>query len=161
MKSTSSFSSRILNFALATAALPLLALGDRTPVVPDNLLVPDGNKVAFHAYAAGVQIYVCTQSATDPTQFTWVFKAPEAVLFADAAGHGEVAIHYAGPTWESDSGSKVVGVVLQRAPVPNAIPWLLLQAKSTEGPGVFQGVTFIQRLNTVGGTAPTTNCDAA
>ena len=45
--------------------------------------------------------------------------------------------------------------------IATTIPWLLLRANSTEGPGVFQGVTFIQRLNTVGGTAPTTNCDAA
>ena len=160
MKRTGLLRSSILKPALAAAILPLLAVADRTPSVPDNLKVPDGNKVAFRAYAVGVQIYVCTQSATDPTQFTWVFKAPEAVLFADSAGHGEVAIHYGGPTWESNSGSKVVGAVLERAPVPGTIPWLLLRATSEEGPGIFEGITYIQRLNTAGGAAPTTNCDA-
>jgi hypothetical protein len=31
---------------------------------------------------------------------------------------------------------------------------LLLEAASTQGPGVFHGVTDIQRVNTVGGKAP-------
>lgn len=36
---------------------------------------------------------------------------------------------------------------------PDAIPWLLLGAVS-QGPGVFHRVAFIQRVNTVGGNAP-------
>jgi hypothetical protein len=82
--------------------------------------------------------------------------APEAVLFS---GGREVAIHFAGPTWESNSGSRVVGTVLDHcSPDPDSIPWLLLGAvpAPSEGPGVFNGVTFIQRLNTVGGLAPAT-----
>ena len=31
---------------------------------------------------------------------------------------------------------------------------MLLSAASTEGPGIFDKVTFIQRVNTVGGNAP-------
>src|SRR5437773_1176672 len=42
----------------------------------------------------------------------------------------------------------------------NAIPWLLLQAVSNEGDGRFSDVTYIQRVNTVGGTAPATAGDA-
>ena len=81
--------------------------------------------------------------------------APSAVLSADAAGYGTVGIHYAGPTWESVSGSKVVGTVAKRCtPDPNAIPWLLLSAVTSEGPGIFHRVTAIQRINTVGGNAP-------
>jgi hypothetical protein len=138
---------------LATVAAALLALGtvaraDRTPEVPANLQVPEGNKVAFHAYAAGVQIYQWNGT-------NWAFVAPEAVLFADAGDHGEVALHYAGPTWESGSGSKVVGVRVAGATVdPSAIPWLLLRAVSSEGPGIFHRVTFIQRVDTTGGNAP-------
>src|SRR5690349_6439967 len=56
------------------------AADDRTPTVPPALAVPEGNKVSFQVYATGVQIYVWTQSTTDPTQFSWVFKAPEAML---------------------------------------------------------------------------------
>jgi hypothetical protein len=113
-----------------------------------NLQVPEGNKVAFHAYARGVQVY-----RWDGTR--WVFVAPEAVLFADAQGNGAIGTHYAGPTWESNSGSKVVGTVLERCTADaTAIDWLLLKAVSTEGPGLFHRVTFIQRVDTVGGKAP-------
>jgi hypothetical protein len=39
---------------------------------------------------------------------------------------------------------------------PDAIPWLLLAAvpASTEGPGIFADTTYIQRVNTSGGKAP-------
>jgi Protein of unknown function (DUF3455) len=136
-------------------------LKSREPDVPEILQVPDGQKIAFRTFAEGVQIYTCQASATDPTQFVWTFKAPEAVLFE--GGGGTVGLHYAGPTWESNSGSKVVGSVLERSPSsdPNAIPWLLLEARSAEGPGIFARVTYIQRVNTTGGTAPTEGCDAA
>jgi uncharacterized protein (TIGR03118 family) len=114
-----------------------------------QLQAPAGNKVAFHAYAEGVQIYVWTGT-------NWAFVAPEATLYADAGYHGVVAAHYAGPTWESKSGSTVVGTRLASATAdPDAIPWLLLKAKSTDGHGIFAKVTYIQRVNTVGGTAPT------
>lgn len=113
-----------------------------------NLQVPAGNKLALRVFAEGVQIY-----HWDGT--TWSFDGPLAVLSADAAGRSTVGTHYSGPTWESVSGSKVVGTLLERCtPDPNAIAWLLLGAASTEGPGVFHRVTFIQRVNTVGGNAP-------
>jgi hypothetical protein len=128
---------------------------NRAPEVPAALAVPDGNKVSFQGYAEGVQIYVSTPSPTDPTAFVWTFKAPEAVLF-DNDGN-VVAIHYAGPTWESSSGSKVIGARVAGATVdPTAIPWLLLRAASTEGPGIFEHTTFVQRVNTNGGLAPAT-----
>jgi hypothetical protein len=98
-----------------------------------------------------VQIYT-----NNAARLVWGFKAPEAVLLA-ADGHGEIGIHYAGPTWESESGSKVVGA--REAGFTNdvsAIPWLLLRAASTEGPGIFEGTTYIQRVNTSGGLAPAT-----
>jgi hypothetical protein len=119
------------------------------PDVPAALEVPDGNKVHFHGYAAGVQIYTWQGAGG------WVFKAPEAVLYGSPEDEGEIAIHYAGPTWESNSGSMVVGSKVAGATVdPSAIPWLLLAAKSNDGPGIFAKVTYIQRVNTVGGLAP-------
>jgi len=86
-------------------------------------------------------------------------SVPEAVL-SDADGN-IVGVHFAGPTWESNSGSKVVGVKLAAStanpPVdPNEIPWLLLQAKSSEGPGIFANITYVQRVSTAGGKAPAT-----
>jgi Protein of unknown function (DUF3455) len=150
-----------LNGILAALALLLPTLvapaaadpgnDSRAPDLGDchDLQAPAGNKVAFHVYAEGVQIYRWNGTS-------WIFVVPEAVLFADAGSHGAVGIHYAGPTWESHSGSKVVGMVLERCtPDPDAIAWFLLRAVFTEGPGIFHRVTFIQRVNTVGGNAPT------
>jgi len=113
-----------------------------------KLEAPLGSTVAFHAYARGVQIYRWSGTS-------WAFIAPSADLFADAGGNGKIGSHYAGPTWRSVSGSTVVGTVIDRCtPNPDAIPWLSLGAVSADGPGVFGRVTFIQRVNTVGGNAP-------
>ena len=135
--------------AFACCATLATAEDNRAPDVPcDSIKVPEGNKVIFHAYAIGTQIYRWNGS-------TWVFVAPAAVLFANADFDGEVGIHYGGPTWESNSGSKVVGRRLEGcSPDPGSIPWLLLEATATDGPGIFSHVTFIQRVNTVGGVAP-------
>jgi Protein of unknown function (DUF3455) len=146
-----------------TMVLALLALAFALPVganarddnrAPDvgdytDLWVPEGNKVCFHTYAEGVQVYRWNGAS-------WDFMAPEAWLYAgDGEDDEPVGIHYAGPTWESASGSKVIGTVAARAtPDSTAIPWLKLQAVSSTGPGIFDGVTFIQRVNTVGGKAP-------
>lgn len=154
-----------LNLALAVLVLLQLAFvalaeaksgnDPRAPELGDcqDLQVPAGNKVAFHVYAEGVQIYLWNGTS-------WSFVGPEADLFVDAGENGVVGIHYSGPTWESNSGSKVVGMVLERCtPDPSAIPWLLLKAVSNEGPGIFHDVTFIQRVNTVGGNAPSDTGD--
>ena len=115
----------------------------------DRLNAPEGSKMVFHAYARGVQIYRWSGSA-------WTLYGPDATLSADAAGNSLVGTHYVGPTWESNSGSKVVGAVVDRCtPNPNAVAWLLLSAKAS-GHGIFQSVTHIQRVNTVGGVAPST-----
>jgi len=144
-------------FVLALVATPLFAEpgnDNRAPELTgdaEKLEAEAGNKVAFHAYAEGVQIYRWTGTA-------WAFVGPEAVLYAtdNAGGAGVIGIHYAGPTWESAGGSKVVGQVVDRCtPDPDAIDWLLLRGASSGGPGIFNGVTFIQRINTVGGKAPT------
>jgi hypothetical protein len=146
---------------LCAAALPFGAcagIDARAPELPNvcaSITVPEGNKVCFHAYAIGAQIYRWNGSA-------WVFVAPAAVLYANADHDGEVGTHYAGPTWESNSGSKVVGLrVAGCTPDVTAIPWLLLQAVSTEGPGIFHRVTYVQRVRTVGGLAPSARGAAA
>jgi hypothetical protein len=120
---------------------------NRAPEVPEAIEVPDGNKVHFHGFGQGVQIYTWNGSS-------WGAAVPEATLY-DTEGN-VVAIHFAGPTWESNSGSKVVGAVVPpRVTVdPDAIPWLLLKAVSTEGDGIFANTTYIQRVNTTGGKAP-------
>lgn len=118
------------------------------PAVCGNIQVEAGNQVAFRVYAIGVQIWRWNGSA-------WAFVAPEANLFADAGYRGQVGTHYAGPTWESNSGSKVIAARVDGcSPDSSSIPWLLLRKVTTDGPGIFTDVTFIQRANTNGGIAP-------
>lgn len=164
---------RIGHSLVVAAATALVGCGEVAPVGPDprvealaaqagngpwagdlgacdSLRVSDGRQPVFHAYATGVQVYRWTGTS-------WSFVGPVAVLSADAGGKSVIGTHYSGPTWESVSGSKVVATVLRRCTAdPGAIPWLLLGAVSSEGPGVFQRVAYIQRLDTVGGNAPST-----
>jgi hypothetical protein len=139
---------------MGASTLGAESAGDtREPELPAacaDIAAPAGNKVSFQTYAIGAQVYRWDGAA-------WVFVAPAAILYANADYDGEVGTHYAGPTWESNSGSMVVARrVAGCTPDANSIPWLLLEAVSTEGPGVFKRVTFIQRVNTVGGLAPST-----
>lgn len=145
---------------LSFAAAAFLG-GEAGAAVPEKLRLPDTQKVALEVQATGVQIYTCAASKADPARFEWAFKAPEADLFALTGK--KVGIHYAGPTWESTDGSKVVGEVKAKddGPDPSAIPWLLLSAKSTSGTGVFTSTQSIQRLWTAGGKALAEGCDAA
>jgi len=157
----------MIKIALLLMMVELTMAGYHTagqdPEVPANLKVPAGNKLVFQAFAKGVQIYRCTQDPADTNRFAWVFVAPDADLYAHADFSGPVGRHYAGPTWESTDGSKVVGIKLQQAdsPDPGAIPWLLLRSASGSGSGVLGKVTFIQRVHTSGGKAPATIADKA
>ena|SRR5438128_4448342 len=134
-------------------------LQPQTAVLPENLRVPAGQPLLLRAAARGAQIYTCKAKAAEPTAFEWVLKAPDAELF-DQRG-AKIGRHYAGPTWESNDGSRVVGEVMQRSPVQGAVPWLLLRAKSNEGAGAFATARYIQRLDTIGGLAPSAGCDGA
>lgn len=129
------------------------AIGLRPPDLPpgcERLEITDGSELIFHAFAIGVQIYRWNGAA-------WDFVAPQANLYADEGYHGLVATHYAGPTWESNSGSKVVGLRADGCmPDTTAIPWLVLDSVRNEGRGIFAHVSHIQRLNTIGGLKPAT-----
>jgi hypothetical protein len=140
-----------------------MALASSVPAsahpVPEKLRAPVNNVLLFTARAVGVQIYVCKAQAASPNVFAWTFKAPEATLYNERGD--KISRHYAGPTWEGNDGSKVVGEVVERvdAPNPHAIPWLLLKAKSHDGSGAFSTISYIQRLDTDGGVAPQDGCD--
>ena len=141
--------------ALALAlgfASPARAGDVRGPELPlpvcGKIDVPAGNRLSSHVYALGVQIYRWSGSH-------WVFIAPEATLYSDPCYETEVGIHFAGPTWKANDGSAVKGARLEDCtPYRGAIPWLLLDATPLSSIGVFARLTFIQRVNTIGGTAP-------
>jgi hypothetical protein len=127
-----------------------------SPEIPDSLKVPSNQQFLFKTSAKGKQIYTC-QATND--RFEWTLKSPEAVL-RDENGKW-FGLHYFGPSWEAADGSKIAGEVKAKsdAPKADAIPWLLLQATSHEGDGVFKPVNWVVRLNTNGGKAPVDGCD--
>ena len=140
----------LLGLALLSASAPAARAADyRAPEVPDEIAVEDGNVVHFHGFAHGVQIY--TWNGTD-----WGRAVPRATLF-DEDGN-IVATHFAGPTWRSNSGSEVVGALPPKSVTVDrdSIPWLLLKADPdrTHGPGILANTSFIHRVNTAGGNAP-------
>jgi hypothetical protein len=134
-----------------------------TPMVtvPDKLKPGANESLVMIVPARGVQIYECRARKDQGGGYEWAFVAPEADLF-DARGN-RTGRHYAGPHWEATDGSKILGTLKERAdaPVADAIPWLLLAAKSVGSEGSFSKVTSIQRVNTVGGVAPKAGCSQA
>jgi hypothetical protein len=122
--------------------------------VPAGLQPPAGNVLTAQFVASGVQVYQCTAGA-------WVFLEPAANLLGYVTGTSSIqtAIHYKGPTWESTTdGSLVQGMTVASSPVPGSIPQLLLKATANRGTGIFGTVTYINRLDTSGGAAPTGSC---
>lgn len=129
------------------------------PAIPTLLDPGPTTKLAMVVAATGVQIYEC-RAKKDAVGYEWAFVAPDADLL-DARG-SVVGRHGAGPYWQANDGSRVVGTVRERADAPeaNAIPWLLLATRSTGAEGAFSRVTSIQRVSTTGGVAPSTGCSA-
>jgi len=127
--------------------------------VPAALNPPVDATLAAALPARGVQIYTCAIPAAGGAP-AWTLKAPHAVL---GKGHDVEAIHFAGPSWQANDGSLVTATRVASAPAPDTtdIPWLLLQAATHTGAGVFTPVTLIQRLATEKGVAPATGCDDA
>ena len=138
---------RLAPLAVAAALLPaaVASAGPPAPDVPGDIAAPAGEKVFLVEHAVGVQIYSCNGTS-------WGLVAPRANLYDD---HGKLEMtHYAGPTWETVEGSKVVGRRVNGVqPDQTAIPWLLLEATSTTN-GRLAHIKHIQRINTAGGMAP-------
>jgi hypothetical protein len=158
---TTQFVAKILQASLCAAVAGCAVSAAKPNDVPAPLSVPDSQILTQQLHATGVQIYQCQPAKGDPAQFEWSLKQPQATLFTPAGRN--VGKHYAGPTWEANDGSKVTGEVIARAnsPVADAIPWLLLSAKTTSGTGIFRAVRSIQRLHTQGGAAPAGGCGQA
>lgn len=144
------------------ALLPGLAFAARPepPRVPSAIQVPAGNVPFLLGHARGTQNYTCQATSTG---YAWTLVGPDAVLVDDRGK--QIMTHYAGPTWKARDGSTVVAAKVDGVTVsPTAIPWLLLKATTT-APGPhgdrLTHTTYIQRVNTTGGLAPTSGCDQA
>ena len=158
-----------------TATPPLWAQADRVtpPAVPANIQVPAGSKPFLAGHAVGTQDYICLPSGTG---FAWTFFAPQATLFTD--DDRQVITHFLSPdpsesgvprpTWQdSRDTSTVRGKVMASSSDPafvarDAIPWLLLEVTGAQdGPThghTLTKTTFVQRVNTFAGIAPSTGC---
>lgn len=135
---------------------PQTAPGD--PIDPRTYAPESKPFLALHA--TGVQKYTCGANAA------WVFTDPEATLFRTGGKKKPAGTHYLNvatgrPVWRLNDGSSVEAARVASAPgAPGSIAWLLLAATATEsGEGDrLAGTTWVQRLNTSGGLAPTGAC---
>lgn len=152
----------------ALLALPLVlsacAMTPGAPMVdnaalPEAVRVPAGHMATMTTVGKGEITYECRAKAGMPGQHEWAFVAPVATL-ADPRG-AMVGRYYGGPTWEASDGSKVTGKQVAVAPaMAGSIPLQLVKAEPAMGMGAMQGVSYIQRLNTMGGVAPAAPCTA-
>ena len=154
-------SCRALVVGMAAAAATLSMTQVASAAAPDQprpvrIAVPAGNKVFLVGHAKGVQIYPCNNGVWGTA------STPRATLFDDKGKF--VATHFPGrpgrprtaaTSW--DAGRR--GERTQPRPHQPAIQWLLLSPNSTapgpKGGDEFVKTTYIQRVNTNGGVAPT------
>lgn len=149
---------RGLAFATLVVASAGFSFSVAAQDVPQQLRPPGNQQLLLQVHAKGDQVYICKG---DAAQFAWTLKAPDAQLFDK---NGKLfGKHFAGPSWEANDGSRVTGKAVANSPSPdaNSIPWLLVTILSHDGSGVLSRVTTIQRLNTKGGKAPESGCDAS
>src|SRR5262249_5427747 len=152
----------IANLALLLLASACVAHGGpKAPLVDRPMRAPVGNEVILRASAKGVQVYVCEEVKSEgAARYEWVLRGPSAELYDEH--DSRIGTRYKGPTWQAQDGSKVLCEVKEKQLAPSgAIPWLLLKAKAHEGAGTMSRVSWVQRVDTVGGNPPTTACDAA
>ncbi len=121
-----------------------------------RIRAPADEEPAFMMSASGVQIY---ESKAAANAFQWSFVAPDATLYDNGRGAGtqSTANQWASATDRSSVSGAVCSV---QAAGGSNLPWAILQAIPAAEDGVFAGVTSIQRVNTSGGVAPASGCDA-
>jgi len=158
-----------------TVAQPYPGHADKImpPPVPSNIQVPAGNKAFLEGHAIGTQDYICLPSDSG---FAWTFFGPQATLFND--DDKQVITHFLSSnpfesgtpraTWQHSRDTSTVwamAIASSSDPAfvaPGAIPWLLLEVVGAEdgptGGDKLSETTFIQRLNTSEGVAPSTGC---
>ena len=177
-------------FAVAFAlALPQPAYADDVtpPPVPGNIKVRAGNEAFLVGHAVGTQNYVCLPSGSG---VAFTLFTPEATLFSDDGKqitthffspnpfehNTNPAVSAAGTiraTWQHSRNTSTVWGQVKPGDsssdaafvAPNAIAWLLVTVVGAEngptGGDTLTETTFIQRLNTSGGLAPSTGCTSA
>lgn len=130
-------------------------------MLPGTVQVPAGHRVALETVGQGRITYECRAKAGMPADSEWVFVGPDARL---VDRRGQAVGRYWGPpaTWEHDDGSKLTATQVAVAPAEaGSIPLQLVKANPAMGSGAMTGVTYIQRVATRGGVAPSAACTSA
>jgi len=154
------------------------------PPVPATLQVPAGNKPFLEGHGVGTQNSVCRPSGSGAA---YALFTPQATLFKDDGD--AVTTHFFSPNpFEANTNSAVVAPGGIRATwqhsrdtssvwakvdqlstdpafvAPGAVAWLLLESVGTQdgpnGGDTLTPTTFVQRVNTSGGVAPSTGCSS-
>ncbi len=126
--------------------------------LPANMQVPSGHTVAMETVGVGLITYECRAKKDMAGQYAWTFAGPDAKLMSRK---GQQVGKYYGPpaTWEAMDGSRITGKQLAVSPGGQGnIPLQFVQANPAMGSGAMAGVTYIQRVNTKGGVAPSLPC---
>ena len=151
--------------------------------MPDDIKVPEGAKAFLVGHGVGTQNYVCQPSGAG---FKFVLFTPEATLFDD--GNKQIITHYFSPnlspippetegtiraTWQDSHDTSTVWAAATAMATnstdptfvqPGAVAWLKLQVVGSQtgpiGSNKLTSSTFIQRVNTSGGLAPSTGCSS-
>ncbi len=146
--------------ACASSSMMMMKPYDQA-ALPAAVRVPVGNKVAMETVGVGEITYECRGKANMPGQYEWVFVGPDAKLM-DRSGK-QVGKYFGPPaTWENMDGSKVTATQVAVAPAAaGSIPFQLVKADPAMGNGMMNGTTYIQRVATQGGVAPSAACTAS
>lgn len=128
--------------------------------LPALIQVAAGNTLVLEAKAEGTIAYECRKEQVPLTAYKWVVDGPDAIL---KDKNGKEIGKYEGPParWSHEDGSFVTGS--QVAVSPNGsknIPYQLVKADVSGGLGKLTALSYVQRVNTQGGVAPSKKCSA-
>jgi hypothetical protein len=139
------------------ASKPMMMKTYDQAMLPATVQVPAGNRVAMETVGVGEITYEC-RAKQGMAGHEWVFVGPDAKLMDRG---GKQVGRYFGPpaTWENMDGSKVTATQVAVAPAAaGSIPLQLVKANPAMGSGMMTGTTYIQRVATQGGVAPSAPC---
>ena len=161
------------------------------PATPASITPPAGNSMFTMGHAIGTQGYICLPAGTGFSWTVIGSRPQATLFASDHGQSAQIMTHFLSPdsnpnefaprplpfgsaTWQSSlDSSKVWAQPVHAIPsgtdssCPNqgAISCLLLQSIGSESGTAndkpLSRTTFIQRLNTQGGSAPSTGCSAA
>lgn len=162
-----------------------------SPTTPAVITPPAGNSAFLMGHAIGTQGYVCLPASKGASWTVNGSRPEATLFAGTPEHDVQITTHFlslntnpnefapkplpfASATWQSSlDSSKVWGQTLHMVPAgsdsscpnPGAIGCLLLQSIGSEkgpvGGNMMTSTTFIQRLNTQGGSAPSAGCSVA